>query len=319
MSLRLCLPLLLIASAAAETPRQVSFNRDIRPLLSDRCFACHGPDDAKRPTALRFDQRDGAFVELASGGRAIVPGDPAASKLLDRVRSDDPVLRMPPAYQGHSKLSDAEIALFEGWIEQGAEWQGHWAFLRAERPLVPALEISNSLRNPIDWFVARRLDREGLTPSPPADKRSLIRRAALDLTGLPPTPAEADAFLADNSPHAYERLVDRLLQSPRYGERMALDWLDAARYADTNGYQNDQERDMWRWRDWVIDAFNENKPFDEFTVEQIAGDLLPQPDARRSGSPPASTASTAGPTPRAASFPPSTWSSTSSIASTPTW
>ncbi len=273
---RLCVLLLLTASAyAADLPEQASFNRDIRPIFSDKCYTCHGPDEGKRPTALRFDKQEGAFVELASGGRAIVPGDPGASKIVERISSDDPARRMPPAYAGHAKLSDHEIGLIRRWIEQGAEWQGHWAFLRAERPKVPTVEHQQAVRSPIDAFVIRRLEREGLAPAAEADTVSLIRRVSLDLTGLPPTPAEVAAFLADQSPKAYEKVVDRLLDSPRYGERMALDWLDAARYADTNGYQNDQERDMWRWRDWVIKAFNDNKPFDQFAIEQIAGDLLP--------------------------------------------
>ena len=251
--------------------QDVRFNRDVRPILSDKCFTCHGPDQGARSSPLRFDSREGAMVDLASGGKAIVPGDPAASKLIERVASDDPVLRMPPSYEGHAKLSDEEIDTLRRWIEQGAEWEGHWAFITPERPRVPAGA------NAIDHFVQRQLEREGLEPSKQADRRMLIRRVTLDLTGLPPTPEEVDAFLADDSPDAYEKVVDRLLASPRYGERMAYRWLDAARYADTNGYQNDEERDMWRWRDWVIEAFNKNLSYDKFTLWQIAGDLLPNP------------------------------------------
>lgn len=267
----LWLAILAVCSASAQ---EVRFNRDIRPILSDKCFACHGPDEGNRSTPLRFDSQEGAFVDLLTGGKAIVPGDPQASKLLERVRSDDPVRRMPPEYKGHQKLPERDIALLERWIEQGAEWEGHWAFQRVERPKTPP-NGEGWARSPIDRFVARRLDREDLRPNKEADRRTWARRVTLDLTGLPPTPAEIDAFLADSSPSAYEKVVDRLLASPRYGERMAFRWLEAARYADTNGYQNDQERDMWRWRDWVIDAFNQNLPFDDFTVWQIAGDLLP--------------------------------------------
>jgi hypothetical protein len=267
--------ILLLFAAASLRAQEVRFNRDIRPILSDKCFACHGPDEGNRSSPLRFDDKDGAFVELRTGGRAIVPGEPAQSKLLDRVRSDDPMQRMPPAYKGHQKLTEREIALLEKWIEQGAEWEGHWAFQRIERPQVPP-SGEGWARGPIDRFVARRLDREDLRPNREADRRTWARRATLDLTGLPPAPDEVEAFVADRAPDAYERFADRLLASPRYGERMAFRWLEAARYADTNGYQNDQERDMWRWRDWVIEAFNKNLPFDDFTVWQLAGDLLPE-------------------------------------------
>jgi len=258
---------------------EVSFTGDVRPILSDRCFTCHGPDETKRPTALRFDEEAGAKVELNSGGYAIVPGDSAASRLIERVRSDSPALRMPPAYAGHDPLPESEIAVLEAWIEQGAPYAGHWAF---EAPVkAPAPEVSGPawVRNPIDAFVLARLDEEGLKPREEADRATLLRRVTLDLSGLPPTPEEVDAFLNDESPDAYQKVVRRLLDSPHYGERMASPWLDAARYADTNGYQTDGVRSMWRWRDWVVDAFNQNKPFDQFTIEQLAGDLLP--DATR--------------------------------------
>ena len=261
---RLLLALLLVAVTAAA---EVRFNRDVRPILSDKCFACHGPDEAKRPTDLRFDQEDAAR-------KAIIPGDPDASALIQRVASDDASRRMPPAYLGHDKLSDKEIETLRQWVAEGAEWEGHWAFIAPERPAPPDAAWG---RSPIDAFVARRLEAAGLAPQTQAAPETLLRRVSLDLTGLPPTPKELDAFLSDKEPGAYERAVDRLLESPRYGERMAFRWLEAARYADTNGYQNDEERYMWRWRDWVIDAFNRNQPFDEFTVEQLAGDLLPNP------------------------------------------
>ena len=253
----------------------VEFNRDIRPILSDKCFACHGPDKANRKTELRFDNEEGALVELKSGGLAIDRDEPAKSVLLQRITSDDPVLRMPPAYLGHDKLPDAEIEVIRRWIEQGSPWQQHWSFIPPERRDLPQASNTNWARNPIDNYVLRGLDQEGLKPSPEAGRRTLIRRISLDLTGLPPTPGEVRDFVNDSSTNAYEKIVGRLLESPRYGERMAIRWLDAARYADTNGYQSDGIRSMWRWRDWVIDAFNKNMPFDRFTIEQIAGDLLP--------------------------------------------
>jgi hypothetical protein len=248
----------------------VEFNRDIRPILSDKCFACHGPDAANRKTKMRFDIESGARV-------AIVPGDPAKSEIVRRISSEDTAVRMPPAYAGREKLSDREIGLVRQWIEQGAPWQMHWSFIPPVRPAVPAARGGGQVRNPIDNFIAARLEREGLHPSAEADRRTLIRRVTFDLTGLPPTPAEVDSFVSDPAPDAFEKVVDRLLASPRYGERMAFQWLEAARYADTNGYQTDGVREMWRWRDWVIDAFNRNMPYDQFTVEQIAGDLLPHP------------------------------------------
>ncbi|MEZ5364461.1 MAG: DUF1553 domain-containing protein [Bryobacterales bacterium] len=268
-------PVALLIFVAVASAQEVKFNRDVRPILSDKCFACHGPDAQNRKTPLRLDTAEGASVALAGGGKAIVAGDPSVSVLIQRVKSDDPIRRMPPAYQGHDKLSDREIGVLERWIEQGGEFEGHWAFTPPTRPELPQVERADWVRNPVDTFVMRGLERAGLQPSPEASKERLIRRVTLDLTGLPPTPAEIDAFLSDSSPDAYEKVVDRLLASPQYGERMASDWLDAARYADTNGYQSDGVRSMWRWRDWVVESFNKNLPFDKFTVWQIAGDLLP--------------------------------------------
>jgi len=264
-------------AAWAQGPEQpaVEFDRDIRPLLTDRCYACHGPDEAARLTELRFDTKEGAFADLG-GYRAIVPGDPDRSEMFKRITAGEEALRMPPAYSG-LELNKKEIELIRLWIEQGARWQRHWSFIPPQRPPLPEIADEGWTRNPIDFFVLDRLRKEQLHPSAPADKTVLIRRVTLDLTGLPPTPEEVDAFLADDSPQAYEKVVDRLLRSPRYGEHMALGWLDAARYADSNGYQTDGERTMWRWRDWVIEAFNANMPFDRFTVEQLAGDMLPQP------------------------------------------
>jgi hypothetical protein len=266
------------AAIAADEPlpETVEFNRDIRPILSDKCFTCHGPDEANRQSVLRFDTREGAFTELSGGRHAIVPGNPQDSELLRRITAENEVLRMPPVYSGRT-LSEREKGLLRRWIEQGSEWQKHWSFLAPKRPALPPVENASRASNAIDRFVLRRLEQEGLRPAAEADRQRLIRRVSLDLTGLPPTLGEVDAFLSDTSPNAYEKVVDRLLASPRYGERMAARWLDAARYADTNGYQTDAERDMWRWRDWVIEAFNANKPFDRFTLEQIAGDMLPNP------------------------------------------
>jgi hypothetical protein len=273
--MRSCLLYVSAVSCALGAPQAaIQFNRDIRPILSEHCYACHGPDERKRLSKLRLDVETSAKGDLG-GHFAIVPGDPAASELIRRVTSGDTARRMPLAASGAEKLSSREIELLTRWIEQGAQWQKHWSFIPPVRSELPEVSDAKWPRNPIDYFVQARLDAEGLKPAPEADKRTLIRRVSFDLTGLPPTPSEVEAFLGDNSPGAYETVVDRLLTSPHYGERMAARWLDAARYADTNGYQTDAERSMWRWRDWVIDAFNRNMPYDRFTIEQIAGDLLP--------------------------------------------
>ncbi|GIW86725.1 MAG: peptidyl-prolyl cis-trans isomerase [Isosphaeraceae bacterium] len=269
---------LLIALGASDETRglaRVDFNRDVRPILSDACFACHGPDERTRKAGLRLDTREGAFAALKSGGQAIVPGDPEESELVFRVESDDPTIVMPPP-DSHKTLTEAQRQTLRRWIEQGAEWASHWAFEAPRRPAVPAA-VSNPgwVRTPIDAFILARLDREGLKPNPDADKETLIRRVTLDLTGLPPTLAEVDAFLADDSPEAYERVVDRLLRSVHYGEHMGRIWLDAARYGDTHGLHLDNYREMWPYRDWVVRAFNANLPFDRFTIEQLAGDMLP--------------------------------------------
>lgn len=264
---------LLALGLALSSAEQVEFNRDIRPIFSDNCYTCHGPDKANRKTSLRLDSETSVLADLG-GYQAVVPGEPERSELYRRISAEDESKRMPPIYS-ERKLSASQIDLVRRWIEQGAKWQKHWSFIPPVRPSLP--EVNNKLwvHNPIDYFVLKRLEQQGLAPSPEAAAETLIRRVTLDLTGLPPTPKEIDTFLSDHSANAYERLVDRLLQSPRYGERMAIRWLEAARYADTNGYQTDGERTMWRWRDWVIDAFNRNMPFNEFTIEQIAGDLLP--------------------------------------------
>ncbi len=262
---------------AAEGADRVSFNRDIRPILSDACFQCHGPDDKQRKSGLRLDLQDSGRNPAESGAIAIVPGHPETSELVQRLVSTDENLSMPPRKSG-KKLTAAQMELLKRWIAEGAEYQGHWAFIPPEIPTVPAVnDPRHEIVNPIDAFVRSRLGPAGLTPAPAADKSTLIRRVSLDLTGLPPTPAEVEAFLQDHSSHAYETVVDRLLQSPRYGERMAQQWLDFARYADSNGFQIDSSRYQWPWRDWVINAYNNNLPFDQFTIEQLAGDLLPNP------------------------------------------
>jgi hypothetical protein len=260
-----------LASAQQENAtRPVSFNRDIRPILSNNCFACHGPDEKQRKTRFHFDTKDGAFAKAG----VIVPGSAGGSVLIERVTNADPHRRMPPPESGHT-LTAAQIDLLRRWIDEGAKWDAHWAYVPPTRPELPAVRQMPWVRNPIDRFILARLEREGLTPSPDADRTTLLRRVTYDLTGLPPTPAEVDAFLADPSPDAYEKRVDALLGSPHYGERMAMPWLDAARYADTHGYHIDSLRGMWPWRDWVIDAFNRNVPFDQFAIDQLAGDLVP--------------------------------------------
>ncbi|HRQ72666.1 MAG TPA: PSD1 and planctomycete cytochrome C domain-containing protein [Phycisphaerales bacterium] len=267
---------LVAAAGPGARVAGVDFNRDVRPILSDACFKCHGPDEAAREGGLRLDTREGA-VAARERGAAVVPGESGASLLMRMVTASDPAERMPPADSGKT-LTPGQIETLRAWVEQGAEYSRHWAFVAPVRPAVPRADggaFEGWARTPIDGFIAARLSEAGLSPSPEADRRTLIRRASLDVTGLPPTPEEVEAFVADDSSDAWERVVDRLLASPRYGERMALEWLDAARYADSNGYHIDNERHMWRWREWVIGAFNRNVPFDRFTVEQIAGDLLP--------------------------------------------
>ncbi len=251
----------------------VDFNRDILPILSDRCFHCHGPDESNRESDLRLDDHESVFADRGDY-EIIAPHRPDKSELYRRITSDDPDERMPPKSEPR-QLNAQESAAIKQWIESGAEWTGHWAFTRPVRPQAPPVHARERVRNPIDQFILAELENQGFTLSADADRRTLIRRVTLDLTGLPPTPVEVENFLADRRPGAYERLIDRLFASHRYGEHMAVPWLDAARYADTDGYQNDRLRYMWAWRDWVIDALNRNLPFDQFTVEQLAGDMLP--------------------------------------------
>jgi len=279
----LCGMVACVSQLHADDDR-VSFNREVRPILSDACFHCHGPDDQQRQAGLRFDQRDSVIAKSESGSTPIVPGNLDASELVRRVTSKDESVVMPPLDSGKS-ITTEQIETLKRWIGQGAEYEGHWAFQTVVRPAVPEPAAGSrnaqfaASKNTIDRFIETRLRQAKLEPSIEAERETLIRRVSLDLTGLPPTPAEVDAFLADTSPAAYGKVVDRLLTSPHYGERMALTWLDYARYADSNGYQVDASREMWAWRDWTINAYNRNLPFDQFTVEQIAGDLLP--DATR--------------------------------------
>ncbi len=276
--LALCLctgALLPLLSAQAQRPLLVDFNRDIRPILSDKCWACHGPDATAKKIKLRLDDEASAKANL--GNRfAIVPNHPEQSELIHRITSDDKYERMPPVSTGKT-LTPQEIELLRAWIAQGAQWARHWAFVPPVRPALPKIKNTAWPQNALDYFVLAKLEEKGWQLAPEADRATLLRRVSFDLTGLPPTLPELDAFINDKSSNAYERVVDRLLSSARYGERMAFKWLDAARYADTNGYQNDADRSMWRWRDWVIEAFNQNMPWDQFTIEQLGGDLLPNP------------------------------------------
>ncbi len=263
-----------LPALTAPLPTRVDFNYHIKPLLSDRCFFCHGPDEKGRKGKLRLDTKEGALKALEGGMAVIKPGDTAHSELLRRITSTDPEEVMPPP-KSNLALSADEIALFKKWIEQGAEWKKHWAFIPVGNVVVPDTKNRKWARNEIDRFVLAKLEGEKLKPAPEATKERLLRRVSLDLTGLPPTPAEVDAFLADKSPDAYEKVVDRLLASPAYGERMAVEWLDVARYADTYGYQADRINHLWPWRDWVIKSFNRNIRINQFIIEQLAGDLLP--------------------------------------------
>jgi mono/diheme cytochrome c family protein len=264
---------LLLASSAVRGQGAVSFTRDIRPILADNCFACHGPDEKQRKAKLRLDTRQGAFAKR-DGEAVIAPGKSDKSELFHRLSATEANEVMPPP-RTNRKLTAAQIDLVRRWIDQGAVWSDHWAFTPPRRPPVPEVRnAKEAIRNDVDRFILARLEKEGLKPSAEASRETLLRRVSLDLTGLPPSLRDLTEFLADASPDAYEKAVDRLLKSPRYGERMALDWLDAARYADSNGYQSDGTRTMWPWRDYLIAALNKNTPFDQLTIELLAGDLL---------------------------------------------
>lgn len=260
--------------AADAAPDKLDFGRDVRAILSNNCFKCHGPDEKQRQAGLRLDTRDGAITKLESGKTGIVAGKWSDSEIIARLTTDNADLKMPPPSSG-KKVSPEQIETLKRWINEGAEYRPHWAFVAASRPELPKVSDESWVKNPIDRFVLAKLDKAGLKPSPQADKVTLIRRLTFDLTGLPPTPAEVDAFVADNSAEAYDKLVERLFNSVRHGEHQARYWLDAARYGDTHGLHLDNERSLWPYRDWVIGAFNRNVPFDQFTIEQLAGDLLP--------------------------------------------
>jgi hypothetical protein len=296
LTIALLFPCLWQSQSAMSVEVHLRFNRDIRPILANHCYQCHGPDSQARQSGLRLDIREQALAPAESGGVAIVPERPDESLLIQRILSHDEAIAMPPA-EINKPLTQQQKDLLTQWIKEGADYEPHWSYLAPERPARPAVQQQNWARNEIDFFVLARLERENLNPSLTAELTTLIRRLSLDLTGLPPTPADADAFVKEMTDAAqtdqgnssstsapsttssfddtYLRWVNHYLESPHYGERMAIDWLDAARFADTNGYQVDRDRQMFPWRDWVIEAFNTNMPFDQFTIEQIAGDLLP--------------------------------------------
>lgn len=264
---------MLVTHTAIAADDVVRFNRDVRPILSDNCLACHGPDGKNRQAELRLDDRESALADHGNGG-AVVPGDPRASQLIQRITADDEELRMPPV-DHRPRLSPQQVDILTRWIEQGAAYEGHWSFLPVELPETPPILPHEKAHNPIDHFVLAGLRKVGLRASDEADKRTLARRLYLDLIGLPPTPEQVQAFVDDDDPQAYQKLVDQLLDSPHYGERWGRHWLDQARYADSHGYTIDADRIMWPFRDWVIRAHNIDMPFDQFTIEQLAGDLLP--------------------------------------------
>src|SRR5262245_40371347 len=263
-----------LTSLAAAPPDRISFNRDVRPIMSDTCFRCHGPDRNARKADMRLDIRDEATQPTRSGRTPIVPGDPDQSEIIRRVFSTGANV-MPPK-DAHKELTEAQKNVIRRWIAEGAVYEGHWAYHPVKRPPVPAVADASGIRNPIDNFIQDGLARAGLTAASEADRRTLLRRATIDLTGLVPTPDQMRAFLADGSPGAYEKAIDRLLASPRYAEQRTMRWLDAVRYADTAGFHGDNPIPAWPYRDYVLRAFLNNRPFDEFTREQIAGDLLPR-------------------------------------------
>ena len=255
---------------------KIDFAAQIKPLLSDRCFLCHGPDAEGREADLRLDSQEGILAPLASDAElhAVVPGHPETSEMVARILSDDADIQMPPPDSGLS-LSAEDKDLLRRWVAEGAQWQGHWSFEPIRKPAVPVVQNSEWIQDPIDAFILRKLEVADQVPNPLETPERLLRRVTFDLTGLPPAIADVDRFISDTSPDAFEKVVDRLLASNRFGERMTADWLDVARYSDTYGYQVDRDRFVWPWRDWVINAFNSNMPYDRFITEQLAGDLLP--------------------------------------------
>lgn len=277
MTRQVCVIASLGAAAvlAAPPPKPVDFQKEVRPILSDACFHCHGNDKTTRMAGLRLDTRDGAFAHRKNG-TVIVPKDPKASLLIQKIDNPNPTKRMPPVYSRNT-LSDEQKATLRRWVQQGAEWKEHWAYSAPVMQELPPVKDTAWVRNPIDRFILAKLEATGLHPAPEADRRTLLRRLSLDLTGLPPDPAEVEAFVEDKDPKSYEKQIDRLMASSHWGEHRARYWLDAARYGDTHGIHIDNYREIWPYRDWVINAFNQNMPFDQFTTEQIAGDLLPHP------------------------------------------
>ena len=271
-----------IRQAQAQLPEKLDYNLHVKPILSDKCFFCHGPDKAKQEAGLELATAEGAYRALqdAPDQHAIVPGKLGASQVYHRIIAEDPAMVMPPP-ESNVSLSAHEKAVLTRWIEEGAEYKPHWALIKPKKYPLPEVQQADWVNNPIDHFVLAKLEEKSQSPTEEADKETLLRRVSLDLTGLPPTVAEMDAFLADDTPKAYERVVDRLLASPHYGEKMATHWMDVSRFADTHGYSVDRYRPMWPWRDWVIKAFNENMPFDQFTTWQLAGDLLPNPTSEQ--------------------------------------
>ncbi|MFQ3225399.1 MAG: hypothetical protein ACI8Z5_001659 [Lentimonas sp.] len=264
------------ATVSANKDATIRFNRDVRPILSDNCFHCHGPDKNTREADLRLDTHEGILTELSDGRRTIIPGDPENSEFYKRIITTETDMIMPPL-NSHKHLKAEHIQLFRDWIAQGAEWEDHWSFTQIERPAVPTVIHSEKVTNPIDAFILRKVERNGLTPNEEADGHTLVRRVSFDTRGLPPTTEEIIAFVSDESPDAYEQMVDRFIADQQFGEHRARYWLDAARYSDTHGYHIDNYRSIWPYRDWVINAFNDNMSFDQFTIDQIAGDMLPEP------------------------------------------
>lgn len=262
------------AAKQEQSPATLDYSRNIRPILSNHCFKCHGPDEKERKGGLRLDIRDEALKPAESGAMAIVPGKPSDSGLMARITATDAGERMPPS-ESNKHLSAPEIELLQRWIKEGADYKLHWSYIKPQRPALPEVKDRSWVRTSVDHFILQRLEQSGLKPAPEADRVTLLRRLTLDLVGLPPTLVDVDQFVNDASADAYEKVVDRLLASPHFGERLAQDWLDLSRYGDTNGYENDSDRSIWKYREWVINAFNRDMPFDRFTIEQIAGDLLP--------------------------------------------